>query len=201
MRLGYYKLYRTKEKGRDWVWIIDHTLQLDQLKCLFIVGLRLSHLPPRGQPLRHSDLEPIELFPILKSTGEVVFEQLEKAVEKTGVPRAIVSDHGSDLKHGVALFRQRHPETVSIYDIKHKTASLLKRELHTDERWHEFVKKAAETQSSIRQTLLFPLSPPSQKTKARYMNVEALLQWGQKTLFFLGKEALEFPQGITRVGL
>jgi hypothetical protein len=198
MRLGYYKLYRGKEKSGDWVWIIDHTLQLDQLKCLLIVGLRLRDLPPKGQPLRHSDLEPIELFPILKSTGEVVFEQLEKAVEKTGVPRAIVSDHGCDLKKGVELFIQAHPQTVSIYDIKHKTASLLKRELHTDERWNAFVKKASETQSSIRQSVLFPLAPPSQKTKARYMNLETLLQWGQKMLFFLEKESVAFPPGITR---
>jgi hypothetical protein len=201
MRLGYYKLSRPKEKGADWIWIIDHTNQLDQLKCLLILGLRLRDLPPRGQPLKHSDLEPIELFPVLKSTGEVVYEQLEKATEKTGVPRAIVSDHGSDLNKGVALFRQAHPQTAAIYDIKHKTAALLKRELHPEERWQEFVKKASATQSSLRQTVLFPLAPPSQKTKARYMNLEELLQWGKKTLFFLENKTLEFPQGITRAAL
>ncbi|MGK5093621.1 hypothetical protein WDW89_16625, partial [Deltaproteobacteria bacterium TL4] len=40
-----------------------------------------------------------------------------------------------------------------------------------DERWIEYTKKTAQTQNSTRQTALFPLSPPSQKTKARYMNL------------------------------
>jgi len=28
LRLGYYKLTRPKTKGNDWVWIVDHTIQL-----------------------------------------------------------------------------------------------------------------------------------------------------------------------------
>lgn len=41
LRLGYYKLTRTKEEGSDWVWIVDHVVQTGQEKCLLIVGIRL----------------------------------------------------------------------------------------------------------------------------------------------------------------
>ena len=108
LRLGYYKLHRPKEQASDWVWIIDHSNQIGQEKCLVILGVRLSQLPPPGEeyPLRLSQMEPIELEPVTVSDKEVVYRQLEANVAKTGVPRAIIDDHGGDLAGGVELFRQ-----------------------------------------------------------------------------------------------
>ncbi|MBF0240165.1 MAG: hypothetical protein HQM12_20880 [SAR324 cluster bacterium] len=59
LRLGYYKLTRPKEKAADWILFVDHTTQLDEVKCLLILGLRLSRLPPKGQALTSEDLEPM----------------------------------------------------------------------------------------------------------------------------------------------
>ena len=36
LRLGYYKLTRPKEQADDWVWSVDHTVQLGPEKCLVI---------------------------------------------------------------------------------------------------------------------------------------------------------------------
>ncbi len=66
--------------------------------------------------------------PVTSSTGEVVHRQLERAAEKTGPPRMILSDHGTDLKRGIGFFCQRHPETVAVDDIKHYAARMVKRE-------------------------------------------------------------------------
>jgi len=129
LRLGYYKLTREKEQAEDWVWIVDHHIEVGEEKCLIVLGVRLSQLPAVGSCLTHEDVEPIELCPVRHSDGEVVYEQLEKTVEKTGVPRAIVGDHGSDLKKGIEKFCQQHEQTSYVYDIKHKTATVLKREL------------------------------------------------------------------------
>ena len=49
LRLGDYKLTRTKEEGSDWVWIVDHVVQTGAEKCLLIVGIRLSALPAVGE--------------------------------------------------------------------------------------------------------------------------------------------------------
>ncbi|MCX6059421.1 MAG: hypothetical protein NTW69_14870 [Chloroflexi bacterium] len=49
-------------------------------------------------------MEPIELAPVKKSNGEVFYQQLEQAAAKTGIPRAILSDHGTDLNAGVEKF-------------------------------------------------------------------------------------------------
>jgi len=185
LRLGYYKLTRPKVHADDWVWIVDHTVQLGDDKCLVILGLRLCDLPSADRCLSHEDVEPIELAPVKKSNGEVVYQQLEQAVAKTGVPREIISDHGTDLNAGIEKFCQQHPQTSPLYDIKHKTAAVLKRELDQDANWNTFTQLANQTKHQVQQTALAALFPPNQKTKARYLNVDVLVTWGQKILTFL----------------
>lgn len=191
LRLGYYKLTRAKEKAEDWVWVVDHTVQLGAEKCLVILGLRLCDLPAAGTCLSHEDVEPLALLPVKHSDSQVVWQQLEETIDRTGVPREIVGDHGSDLKAGVEKFCHAHPETCYIYDIKHKTAAVLKHQLQDDETWGEFTGLAAQTRKRVQQTSLASLAPPNQRTRARYMNVDMLIRWGRKMLTFLDRQEPE----------
>ena len=190
LRLGYYKLTRPKEQADDWVWIVDHSVQLGTEKCLLILGMRLSTFPSDGRAIGHADVEPIELLPVTKSTGDIVWQQLEQAVEKTGIPREILSDHGSDLKAGIRQFCQAHPQTCSIYDITHKAATIIKHVLDQDNAWQDFCRFASRTKQQVQQTALAPVAPPNQKTKARYMNVDKLSRWGRDLLRVLGQDTL-----------
>ena len=72
-----------------------------------------------------------------------------------------------------------------MYDIKHKMALLLKKELERDERWSQFVKQANQTKLGTAQTSLAFLNPPGLKTKARYMNLDSLVSWGRRALAYL----------------
>lgn len=173
------------------MWIVDHTVQLGAEKCLVILGIRLCNLPAPGDCLSQEDVEPIALLPVKQSNGEVVFQQLEDTIPKTGVPREIIGDHGSDLKSGVEKFCQKHQETCYVYDIKHKTAAVLKHELQKDEAWLEFSQLAAQTRRKVQQTSLAALAPPNQRTKARYMNVDILIQWGGNMLSFFERQQKE----------
>ena len=42
LRLGLYELSRPKEQADNWVWVVDHTIQIGRAKCLVVVGVRLS---------------------------------------------------------------------------------------------------------------------------------------------------------------
>ncbi len=191
LRLGYYKLTRPKAKAEKWVWIVDHTVQTGAEKCLVILGIPLSSLPCPERCVSHEDAEPIALLPVTKSDGEVVWQQLEQTAEVTGVPREIIADHGSDLKSGIDKFCRKHEETCFIYDIKHKTAAVLKCELGNDGEWSEFSRSASQTKKEIQQTPLAPLAPPSQRTKSRYMNTDILIKWGRNMLVFFEKQERE----------
>jgi hypothetical protein len=187
LRIGYYKLTRPKPKASDWVWILDHSVQVGVEKCLLILGVRLSEVSRTDLVLGHEDVEPIALFPVRSSNGEVVFQQLEQTIDQTGLPREILADQGSDLKSGIERFCHQHPQTCSIYDIKHKSAALLKHILQHDAHWQAFTQQAAQSKSQIQQTALAFLAPPNQRTKARYMNLEILVRWGQRALAVLDR--------------
>jgi hypothetical protein len=149
MRLGYYKLKRAKTISADWIWIIDHSVQIGEEKCLVILGIRSCNLPAKGECLRHKDVEPIELIPVTQSNGEVVYQQLKEAAKKTGAPRVIIGDKGADLNCGIKRYCAENPETVSIYDIKHKTAMVLKKQLDNNDNWNEFKEFARTSKNQL----------------------------------------------------
>ena len=196
-RLGLYELTCPKEVADDWVWLVDHTVQLGLHKGLVVVGLRLSAWEDQPQPLTHQDVRLLHLEPMEHSDGRSVHQELEKVVAATGVPRQIVSDGGLDLKKGIELFRQAHPGAAHTYDITHKVALLLKKELESDSRWEEFVSQSSLARRGLTLTESGFLVPPALKSKARYMNVDCLVAWGRKVLAYL--EQLDDSAKASRV--
>jgi hypothetical protein len=186
LRVGLHQLQRPLKKADDWVWIMDHTVQIGEIKCMIIVGFRLSDWQQqKDRTLTYEDVELIGLWPVRTSTGEIVNGQLESAIGRTGLPQLIISDDGRDLHRGLSLFQEQHSEVVWIYDIKHKTASLLKRELEGDPLWTAFAKRANQMKRQVYQTELAFSNPPQQRGKARYMSVDKLVAWGVKVLKWL----------------
>lgn len=185
LRLGYYKLTRKKVISDDWIWIVDHSVQWGKEKCFVILGVQQSKLPASETIVCHEDVEPLALFPVTQSNGEVVYQQLKDTISKTGVPKQIISDHGTDVKSGIDRFCLDYPETIFTYDITHKVAAILKKELHTDERWNQFTALATSTRKKVQQTPLAAIAPPNQRSKARYMNVDTLIKWGMDKLILL----------------
>jgi hypothetical protein len=189
MRMGLHELLRKKEAAKDWVWIMDHTVQLGPRKCLVIVGVRLSAWRRKRGPLQHEDLALLRLTPMKQSTAVAVAEELEATRRQMGVvPAAILSDEGAELKTGMALFRERCREArrvPHVFDIKHKVAILLKKELHNDATWQSFVTQTNRAKLQTTLTELAFLVPPGLRNKARYMNLDTLVDWGRRVLAHL----------------
>jgi hypothetical protein len=141
-------------------------------------------------------VELIDLVPVTESNGKVVYKQLQAAAAKTGVPRAITSDNGPDLHRGIALFQEKHSATAWLYDIKHKTACLLKHALEGDTAWQTFATKVHRFKQQVSLTTLAGLAPPQQRSKARYMNVDVLVDWARESLLLLDR-----PKAIRQAGL
>jgi hypothetical protein len=181
LRIGLYKLQRPMPPG-DWIWLADHVIQLGTERCLIIVGLRQSDLPPPGECLELKHLEPIAILPVSQSNQQIVHEQLDRKAAELGAPVAVLTDEGSDLLGGVRRFCETHAETTQLSDVTHYGARLWKRRLENNDRWKEFCSRAAQTKSQTGQTELAFLTPPAQRSKARFMNLDPLLSWAAKTL-------------------
>jgi hypothetical protein len=186
-RLGLFTLQESLEQAEDWVWLVDHSVQLGETKVCVVVGLRLSESPLPGRALRHEDVRTLAIVPVKTSTGEIVAGQLEEVAKRTGIPRAIVSDRGGDVKKGGELFAAGHPGVALIYDAAHRGACLLQRRLESDERWSEFVRLLGQTKSRLQQTADAHLLAPSLRPKARYMNLARLLKWSRRVLTLLDR--------------
>ncbi|MCP4301769.1 MAG: hypothetical protein GY783_14380, partial [Gammaproteobacteria bacterium] len=65
LRVGLHQLQRALPKAGDWVWIVDHTMQMGELKCMIVVGLRLGQWQRRDRrTLAYEDMDLIGLWPL-----------------------------------------------------------------------------------------------------------------------------------------
>lgn len=184
LRLGCYALTCPLPSG-EWVWLIDHTVQIGPCKLLVIVGCPLAKVPLGERPLQQSDLHLVGMSLMEHSTKEAVAAELEKAVLRTGVPRQIASDQGADLNGGVKLFQQEHAEIAQVHDLAHQAANVLKQRWSKDERWSQFVSRLAQTGAKLRQTREAHLLPPTVRAKSRFMNVGPTLRFAGRVLKLL----------------
>ena len=197
LRLGHFMLTVAKERGDDWAWLSDHAVRSGPRKCLALLGLPLSELPAPGQALTATDVALRTLVPGAAWTKEEVDQQLEIVATKIGSPRAIARDHGAEGAGGVRLVQERHPETVDLYDTKHKAACVLKRLLGKDARWQEFPQKVGQTRWALQQTERAYLLPPRPQLKARFMNLGATLPWANKIVAILQEPPAMVRQTVT----
>lgn len=191
LRLGLYELNREKNYRTDWIFILDMTLELGQSKCLAILGItqqRFTQITQQeNRALQHQDVEVLALEVLEKSPGTIILEKLKNLGQRVGTPLQIISDRGSDLNKGIELYLELNPGVISTYDITHKMAALLKKELSTDERYQNFLHQCSLTRHQTQQTELYFLAPPKQRSKARYHNVDILVEWAIKVLRYQQK--------------
>ena len=176
LRLGCYALCCPLPCDRPWVWLVDHTIQLGPQKLLVVLGCPLADVP-FGRPLTLTDLRLVALVPMAQSTHVEVAAELKQAAARTGVPRLIVSDHGTDLKKGIADFQQRNPRTLAVQDVVHYGANVLENRWERQPRWAEFVRQLQHTNQRLRHTPEAYLLAPTLRPKARFMNVGSLLRF------------------------
>jgi hypothetical protein len=188
LRLGCYALVRPLPQDAPWLWIIDHTIQIGSQKLFLIVGCPLTDAPFGQRCLSLADLHLVALVPMEQSNQYLVDTELEKASQRTGAPRLIVSDQGPDLVKGIEHFQQRHANTAAVGDIAHHGANVLENRWEHDPRWQELLQQFAKTNQQVRQTADAFLMSPTLRNKSRFMNVGPLLRFARRMLSSLKRE-------------
>jgi hypothetical protein len=172
------------------LWLIDHTIQIGTQKILVILGCPMDQVPFGQRALQLSDLQLIALVPMEISNGDTVEIELENAaLRRTGVPRLIVSDQGSDLLKGIGDYQEIRPKTCHVPDAAHYGANLLKHAWSDQPRWQQFGQQLQDTSAKLRQTKAAYLLAPRMRAKARFMNVDAQLRFTSRLLKHLDSAA------------
>jgi hypothetical protein len=181
-RLGLGVLKRPPPRRDDWIFVLDHTVALGALKCLVVLGIPAARLAETGYSPCHGDMTVLAVEVMVNSNGIRVAAVLEQVSARTGAPVQIVADHGSDLRKGIALYRRQAPNCVETYDISHAVATQLKAHWGDHAPWQAFGQQASSALSRFQQTDVAFLLPPCQRTKARYMAVDAHVQWARNLI-------------------
>jgi hypothetical protein len=190
LRVGLYALTKPLDRTKPWLWLIDHTIQIGTQKILLILGCPMDQVPFGQRALQLSDLQLVALVPMEISNGDTVECELENAaLRRTGVPRLIVSDQGSDLLKGIGDYREIRPKTFHVPDAAHYGANLLKHAWNDQPRWQSFGQQLQDTSSKLRQTKAAYLLAPRMRPKARFMNVDAQLRFAGRLLKHLDSAA------------
>lgn len=195
-RMGVDELRHSRERHEDWIWLADHSNQIGKEKVLTILGVRQCHLPPRGQTLCQEDVRVLAVVPGTQWKREDVAAQYRALAEEIGVPKMLLTDGAVELRESVEALEIDGKKPVLLRDMKHFAANALERLIGKTEAFQTVTTLVGRTRSSIQQTELSHFTPPSQKPKARFMNLEATLRWGEMVLW-----QLDHPDSEARAGM
>lgn len=186
-KLGYNTLTTPKPVARDWIILLDESIQLGPGKLLVIWGIRASMVDIH-RPLRYQDLEPLWISASTHWNGPFIRDILERLDGSLGHIVYAVGDYGSDLKKGLRLAGIPH-----IHDVTHRIALLLKALYAKDPAYQDISRRLAQIRCQFGQTAAAHLLPPNQRTKSRYHNLQPLAAYGQHVLAYLATDPAAAP--------
>lgn len=195
-RLGLNRMRRASKKP-DFIWIVDQSNQIGLDKCLLILGIERSKLPPEGTPLTHKDMSVLGIYPGRKWDRENVRKIYKRLSKRYGTPVAVLSDGAVELREPVESLDYDGEKPRSIRDMKHFLANRLEAILTADQQFQDFNKELSQVRSSMQQTELSHLAPPIMRQKSRFMNLQALLRWASMTLWQMEHRNSDGRKGIS----
>lgn len=195
-RMGLDEIRHSRQRHDDWIWMADHSNQIGKEKVLTILGIRQCNLPPPGQTLRHQDVRVLAVVPGTQWKREDVAEQYRALSEVVGSPRSLLTDGAVELRESAQVLEKDGKQPALLRDMKHFAANELERMIGKTPAFQAVMAALGQTRSAIQQTELSHFTPPSQKPKARFMNLGPTLRWAETILWQLDHTDAEAREGI-----
>jgi hypothetical protein len=169
--------------SNGFILILDASIGLGKGKIMTVLALDANHYlhnPGAAPALQH--VKCVAVCVADTWTGETIAALLEKLIIPIGMPLAYLKDGGTDLGKAIRLLRDRGRPCLSIDDISHFVANLLKHEYQKHPLFDVFISTCGKVSKILKQTILACLAPPKVSTKARFMNVHRLVEWASRIL-------------------
>lgn len=162
-------------KDIDYAAILDECMMIGSEKLLPVLAVPAEH---QGRPLRPEDVKVIGLHVKSSWNAKTVSEVLKADVETVKKsPEYVITDNGSTMHKGVEISGYTWHR-----DISHTLAMYMERTYKNDVEFVEFYKKMAIGVKQFCMKKVAYLQPPSQRTKARFMNISFSIDWADKML-------------------
>jgi flagellar motor protein MotB len=196
-RLGIDAMKQPLDSTESLVVMVDHSNQIGAEKVMLALGVDAAAMPAPGKALTHEDVRVLEV-----KVGDTwkradMKREYEALADRHGTPRAVLVDGAVELRDGAKCLENQREDMIVLRDFKHYAANVMKSAIGNDERFKEVSRKIGSTRSSIQQTELAHLTPPSAKQKARFMNLSRTLTWLTMILWLLRNPGAKAREGIS----
>ena len=115
LRFGLARLRSSQQQADDWVFLVDHSVQIGKEKCLVGLGIRQAEYQRLNRCLSLEDMTLLHLEVMPRSTKEDVERSMKRLCQTVGVPRGVVNDNGADLAGGIRLLKKHYPQVRCHY--------------------------------------------------------------------------------------
>ncbi len=169
--------------SNGFILIMDASIGLGKGKIMTVLALDSNHYlhnPGVAPSLQHVNCVAVCVADTW--TGETLEVLLEKVIEQIGKPLAYLKDGGTDLGKAVRLLGEKNISSLSLDDVSHVVANLLKHEYNKHPLFDVFISTCGKVSKMLKQTILACLAPPKATTKARFMNLHRLVKWASRLL-------------------
>lgn len=164
------------------IFMIDASIGLGSGKILAVLALNANHHAFNNSAPTLQNVTCVAVSVAASWTGETIANFLQKVIAVTGKPAAYLKDGGTDLAKAVVLMAGRKMASLSIDDISHAIANLLKHEYQKHPMFETFISACGKASKNLKQSILACLAPPKVSTKARFMNLHRLVNWADQLL-------------------
>lgn len=190
-KIGYYQIENPKKKAKDWIIIIDESIQLGPEKLLVILSVRSSSIDFK-RSLNYKDVEVVTMISKQGWDAEKIKDEIKIAEKKLGKIMYAVSDRGTSIKKALELCN-----IAQIHDITHRVSNIIKKIYKTDIEFNEYNKALSSMRLQVQQSKVAYILPPQQRSKCRFMNLKPLSEWGLKAINLLKQEKKRKKKNIT----
>ena len=168
--------------SNGFIWLIDISIGLGSGKILAVLALDAKHHGPNEGAPNLQNVNCVAVSVAASWDGVSIADFLQKVIAISGRPVAFLKDGGKDLAKAVRILRERGYPCLSIDDISHTIANLLKHEYQDHPMFKTFISSCGKASKKLKQTVLACLAPPKVSTKARFMNLHRLVRWADQLL-------------------
>ena len=196
-RLGIDEMKQPLASSESLVIMVDHSNQIGTEKVMLALGMNAAAMPEPGKALTHEDLRVLEVKPGDTWKTADMEREYEALADRHGAPRAVLVDGAVELREGAKCLKNQREDMIVLRDFKHYAANVVKSLIGNDERFKELGGQIGSARSSIQQTELAHLTPPSPKQKARFMNLSNTLAWLTMILWLLRNPEAKARQRIS----
>jgi len=168
--------------ANKFIFVMDESIGLRGEKIFALIAINAQHFYQNSSAPTLQTIQCVAVAVASSWTGEIISNLLQEVIAITGPPIAFIKDGGSNLSKAVRLLNEQNISCVSIDDISHTIANILKHKYKNHSMFDIFLSACGQVSKNVKQTILACIAPPRVSIKARFMNIRKLIEWADKLL-------------------